>query len=156
LAQSGLVQLKHSGRSVMVELNAGFSEEGGDQAAARPRGAEEASEPERSIPAAPAPPAVSEPDTRPMGDNAEGVRLASQAFAAATNARWPMYLRNAKQLLRAAGLDERRYGFGGLLDLLRACQREGFIRLERDRRGGLRVFQSGVTSPVRPAPMPDV
>jgi hypothetical protein len=27
------------------------------------------------------------------------------------------------------------------MDLLRACQREGLVRLERDRRGGLRVFQ---------------
>jgi len=27
------------------------------------------------------------------------------------------------------------------MDLLRACQREGIVRLERDRRGGLRVFQ---------------
>ena len=26
------------------------------------------------------------------------------------------------------------------MDLLRACQREGFVRVERDRRGGLRVF----------------
>jgi hypothetical protein len=54
-----------------------------------------------------------------------------------------MYLRNVKQILRAAdpGFDERRYGFGGLMDLLRACQKEGLIRLERDRRGGLRVFQ---------------
>src|ERR1700736_5733939 len=53
-----------------------------------------------------------------------------------------MYLRNVKQILRAAGgYDERRYGFGGLMDLLRACQREGLVRLERDRRGGLRVFQ---------------
>ena len=45
--------------------------------------------------------------------------------------------------LRAAdsGFDERRYGFGGLMDLLRACQRDGLMRLERDRRGGLRVFQ---------------
>ena len=27
------------------------------------------------------------------------------------------------------------------MDLLRACQRESLLRLERDRRGGLRVFQ---------------
>ena len=27
------------------------------------------------------------------------------------------------------------------MDLLKACQREGFVRIERDRRGGLRVFQ---------------
>jgi hypothetical protein len=52
-----------------------------------------------------------------------------------------MYLRNVKQVLRAAAFDERRYGFAGLMDLLRACQREGTIRMERDRRGGLRVFQ---------------
>jgi hypothetical protein len=63
-----------------------------------------------------------------------------------------MYLRNVKQILRQhrddetsgqgqeAGFDERRYGFGGLMDLLRALQRDGFLRLERDRRGGLRVF----------------
>ena len=46
-----------------------------------------------------------------------------------------MYLRNVKQILRAGDFDERRYGFGGLIDLLRACMREGYVRLERDRRG---------------------
>jgi len=155
LAQSGLVQLKHSGRSVMVELNPGFSDDGEPSTSApRPRSDEA---PEQERPTSQAAPPPSEPDVRPIGDNAEGVRLAGQAFAAAPGARWPMYLRNAKQLLRAAGFDERRYGFGGLLDLLRACQREGFIRLERDRRGGLRVFQS--TAAVQPAaavPQPDV
>ena len=53
-----------------------------------------------------------------------------------------MYIRNVKQIIRAADptFDERRFGFGGLMDLLRACQRDGLMRLERDRRGGLRVF----------------
>ena len=78
-----------------------------------------------------------------IGDTAEGVRAAGRVIAAATSARWPMYLRNMKQILRAGGFDERRYGFGGLMDLLRACQKEGLIRMERDRRGGLRVFQGG-------------
>jgi hypothetical protein len=47
-----------------------------------------------------------------------------------------------KQLLRAAdgAFDERRYGFAGLVELVRGCQKEGLVRLERDRRGGLRVF----------------
>jgi hypothetical protein len=74
---------------------------------------------------------------------AAGVQRASRLLAAAVNARWPMYLRNVKQILRQAdgGFDERRYGFGGLMDLLRACQKEGIVRVERDRRGGLRVFQ---------------
>jgi uncharacterized LabA/DUF88 family protein len=78
-----------------------------------------------------------------IGDNAEGVRVAGRILTAARGARWPMYLRNVKQILRQAegGFDERRYGFGGLMDLLKGCQREGFVRIERDRRGGLRVFQ---------------
>ena len=73
-----------------------------------------------------------------------------------------MYLRNVKQILRAAGIDERRYGFGGLMDLLRACQRDGLIRTERDRRGGLRVFQGQALAsttvssvPGIPSPPPD-
>ena len=50
------------------------------------------------------------------------------------------------------------------MDLLKACQREGFVRVERDRRGGLRVFQgpalqgAAASAPVsRPnLPQPDV
>jgi hypothetical protein len=57
--------------------------------------------------------------------------------------RFPMYIRNMKQLLRQTepGFDERRYGFSNLVDLLRALQRDGMLRLERDRQGALRVFQ---------------
>jgi hypothetical protein len=70
--------------------------------------------------------------------------------------RWPMYVRNVKQLLRAAdsAFDERRYGFGGILDLLRASQRDGILRLERDRQGVLRVFQGAALQ--RPAMAPPV
>ena len=66
-----------------------------------------------------------------------------------------MYLRNVKQILRQTegGFDERRYGFGGLMDLLKGCQREGFVRVERDRRGGLRVFQGPVLQTTAPAPV---
>jgi uncharacterized LabA/DUF88 family protein len=89
-------------------------------------------------------------------DGAEvGVQRAGQILSSATTARWPMYLRNVKQILRQAdgGFDERRYGFGGLMDLLKACQREGFVRIERDRRGGLRVFQGPAMqkAPVMPS-----
>ncbi|MET0214719.1 MAG: hypothetical protein ABW292_17040, partial [Vicinamibacterales bacterium] len=51
-----------------------------------------------------------------------------------------MYLRQMKQFIRAArpDFDERRYG--SLPELLRACQKDGLLRLERDRQGGLRAF----------------
>ena len=142
LAQAGLVQLKHSGRSVMVELNPQSADEGEatvSQAVASPAPSEMG-----SMTLTPPPPSLPGPSGAEMpaqaGTSAEGVALAGQLLSAA-NARWPMYLRNVKQILRAGAFDERRYGFGGLMDLLRACQREGFARLERDRRGGLRVFQ---------------
>jgi OST-HTH/LOTUS domain-containing protein len=92
----------------------------------------------------PQPQAASQPPRPEATESAEaGVARARQILAAAANARWPMYLRNVKQILRQAegGFDERRYGFGGLMDLLKALQRDGVVRIERDRRGGLRVFQ---------------
>jgi uncharacterized protein (TIGR00288 family) len=161
LAKAGLVLMKQAGRSVMVELNSNFDE--GDPAIARA-----AAQPEGSIEAAiPAPlrlvgdgatvtdtPAIAPhvpalPPAVQIGTNTDGVKLAGEILRAATTARWPMYLRNVKQILRAyrdestgaeGGFDERQYGFSGLMELLRACQRDGLVRVERDRRGGLRVF----------------
>jgi uncharacterized LabA/DUF88 family protein len=177
LAQAGLVQLKHAGRSVMVELTPGFGDDGetpstrSDAALQLASGgativrAEAMADLRMHAPAdgdnstgAGLPVTTDERGSAtgvvqpfrtpgsgdtppPAGDNAEGAKIAGEVLGAATNARWPMYLRNVKQILRAGGFDERRYGFGGLMDLLRACQREGTVRLERDRRGGLRVLQ---------------
>jgi uncharacterized LabA/DUF88 family protein len=167
LAQAGFVQLKHSGRSVMVELNPGVADE---VESVKTRSAAEgehvdapvadnvangAIDVAMSAPAAPdaAPAGRPEEAQSPLGDNAEGVRVAGQMLTAATGARWPMYLRNVKQILRAASFDERRFGFGGLMDLLKACQREGLIRIERDRRGGLRVFQGQMMARGNVAPV---
>ena len=189
LAQAGFVQLKHAGRSVMVELMPDFADEtdgaslkplaegeidgpapddvpafkpageqpfrpSGDQAlrpategSGRPP-ANEGAQPSRAA-------GTEEMPTR-VGDNAEGVRVAGEHVAAATSARWPMYLRNVKQILRAAGFDERRYGFTGLMELLKACQREGLMRIERDRRGGLRIFQGPAIARGNVAPPPSV
>src|SRR5581483_1249879 len=179
LAQAGVVQLKHAGRSVMVELTehaGGFDDQ---QRSAPPAGgAEEATGDEAppqayvhdAQPTVAAPQNGAEPQAAPpqAGSQADGVRIVG-AILRQAQARWPMYLRNVKQILRqhraegdGTGFDERRYGFGGLIDLLRACQREGFVRLERDRRGGLRVFQGaalqhagGPSMPLQPMPAPE-
>jgi uncharacterized LabA/DUF88 family protein len=139
LSQAGLVTLKRTGRSVIVELDAGFE----DGATVAPSAGAEVSQAPSEHPPASAAEQTPVQDVQPAGTAAEGVQRAGSILASATNARWPMYLRNVKQILRqsAGGFDERRYGFGGLMDLLKACQKEGFIRIERDRRGGLRVFQ---------------
>ena len=139
LAEQGLVALKQQGRSTLVEL------------------------PIDSTPAAPAEPVVvpptdatasshatplreilEQPDSGPgaaeqsLGD---GVALVRKALAeAATPPRWPMYPRQFKQFLKNAqtDFDERRHG--SINDLMRACQKDGLLRLERDRQGGLRAF----------------
>ncbi len=188
LAKAGLVQLKHSGRSTMVELSdkpvedaegasLDFARDGRAEGAEastdlkvrttteegqapsnvvqafRPAG-DQAFRPAGDQAIRPSGDQNFRPAVEIIGDTAEGVRAAGQVIAAATGVRWPMYLRNMKQILRAGGFDERRYGFGGLMDLLRACQKEGLIRMERDRRGGLRVFQGGQLA--RPAEAPQV
>jgi uncharacterized LabA/DUF88 family protein len=154
LAAHGLVTLKHQGRSTLVELieglegavetvtpavseapvapeEAAFTEEGSapvDQGVANGDGAA-------------APPIRREGagvDAASLGD---GVALVRKVLAeAATPPRWPMYPRQFKQFLRAAvpGFDERRYG--SIAELMRACQKDGLVKLERDRQGGLRVF----------------
>jgi uncharacterized LabA/DUF88 family protein len=168
LAQTGLVTLKHAGRSVMVELNEAFNEdaEPADQKA-RATAEPSVSEPDvvQAAPGHRSPEreggtSVHPPPIQATESQAEGVARAGALLAAATSARWPMYLRNVKQILRQAegGFDERRYGFGGLMDLLRALQKEGWVRIERDRRGGLRVFQAQrLQRPATPQlPQPDV
>ncbi|MGE3190103.1 MAG: hypothetical protein AB7N90_10520, partial [Vicinamibacterales bacterium] len=79
---------------------------------------------------------------------AEGVAMVKRVLANPPNPpRWPMYLRQMKQLLRQAtpDFDERKYG--SIVELMRACQRDGVLRVERDRQGGLRVFSTGAVTP---------
>ncbi len=165
LAKAGLVQLKHSGRSVMVELNESFDESVAREATALPS-------PLPSPAPAPAPrrrPRLStprrlatprwprrRPRSRPPNRPPTACGWPDASWRPRRGARWPMYLRNVKQILRAAegGFDERRYGFGGLMDLLRACQKESLVRLERDRRGGLRVFPGAALRGTAPQPAP--
>ena len=162
LSQNGVVQLKHAGRSVMVELNPGFDESTMPAPAPAPvdpgvRRTEDAPATASAHPVASQPASHGGGEQAPLapveqlGDQAEGARRACEILRRATGARWPMYLRNVKQILRAAdgGFDERAYGFGGLMDLLRACQRDGVVRMERDRRGGLRLFQGSAIQPAQ-------
>jgi uncharacterized LabA/DUF88 family protein len=87
---------------------------------------------------------------RVIGTPAEGIAAFRELLGRAQIRRWPMYLRNVKQVLRQAApaLDERAYGFGTLVDLLRAAAKEGIVRVDRDRQGVIRVFQGA--TPVAP------
>jgi uncharacterized LabA/DUF88 family protein len=80
-------------------------------------------------------------------ESLELLRRAVGALAEKIPAR-PIYLRQVRQVIRSldSRFDERHSGFRGLLDLLHQGQREGWLRLHRDRKGVWRVF------PLSPAP----
>ncbi len=80
-----------------------------------------------------------------LGTPAEGVSEMYRIITTSDVRKWPLYLRTVKQVLRAQTppFDERAYGFASLVDLLRASHKEGAFRVERDRQGVIRVFQSG-------------
>ena len=138
LANQGLVVLKHQGRSTLVELPVSDSSQ------------------DVAEPAMPSPEPASltelleQPDSTPQemlprdASLGEGVALVRRALGeTTTQPRWPMYPRQFKQFLRTVqpDFDERKYG--SIADLMRACQKDGLLRLERDRQGALRVFASG-------------
>jgi uncharacterized LabA/DUF88 family protein len=160
LEQRGLVTLKHSGRTTVVELSDAGAREVIPQDTAA-----DSDMPAEGFPSGPAMLAqpMNDDDDRggepraagpePVTNLAEGVALVRAILAEATTPpRWPMYLRQMKQFIRAArpDFDERRYG--ALPDLMRACQKDGLLRLERDRQGGLRAFAGPGT--FKPAPVP--
>jgi len=134
LASAGHVVLRESGRNVLVELSdsqiSSGSEDGRVQSAAQDA----------------APEAVHAP-TNGSGRAADGIREIRRLLQSSQRPpRWPMYIRQLKQYLRAvdANFDERRFGFETLGDLMRACQRDGLLRIERDRQGGMRIFPGNI------------
>jgi uncharacterized LabA/DUF88 family protein len=158
LANAGHVTLREAGRNVLVELK--------EEGAHGHRRREPVPEPldGAEAPQAPDAPSAQEApqprDTRPPdsgrsepveGRAADGIREIRRLFQTAQNPpRWPMYVRQAKQFLRNVdpNFDERKFGFGNVTDLFRACQREGLFRVERDRQGVIRLFPGNVMQPV--------
>ncbi len=158
LATAGHVRLREHGRNVLVELAEGATGMRADEpssavAAEAPaperRTGQPAERPER--PERPDRPEPQDADATqaPLGEPraADGIREVRRIFQAAPNPpRFPMYVRQAKQFMRAIDptFDERKFGFGSLQDLLRACQRDGLFRIERDRQGVIRLFPGNV------------
>ena len=145
LASAGHVTLREHGRNVLVEQRDGGTPLQTEDARNDNRGRREAAD-------------VDAPrfDVSPQEPRAaDGIREIRRIFQNATTPpRWPMYIRQAKQFMRNVepSFDERKFGFGSLVDLLRAAQREGLFRMERDRQGSVRLFPGPAmqTPSVRP------
>ena len=160
VAKTGLVTLRHSGRSMMVDaVDAQDGAEATDVPS--PSSTPLAPAPPEPMPAAmPAPIAAAQATPAVDAEQVQQLVDATRdVFSrAAQSPRWPMYVRQLKQFIRGVdpAFDERKWGFATIMEFLRVCQREGLFRLERDRRGQIRVFpgaalQSGSTAPGVPA-----
>jgi len=134
LEKAGVVRIHHGKGGLLVEMADGTAHMETAASPAEEHGAE-------------APAAAAAPASTPAavaGTPGDGVRELKRLLAAAQIRKWPLYLRNVKQVIRQSGsnFDERAYGFGSLVDLLRAAQKEGMLRVDRDRHGVIRVFQA--------------
>jgi hypothetical protein len=121
--------------------------------------------PEAPAPA-PAPPSAPKPAPEPSLSAEETFALLKRALSSLLEkgSSRPIYMRQVRQAMRLADprFDERLAGFRGLLDLLHQAQREGWLRLHRDRKGVWRVFPVSTEAaaevapvPVEPAPLPE-
>lgn len=162
LEKIGVVHVHHGKGGLLVELTEGGAAIAAERAAPVPVQVEdgevaqvvvvsgEVIEPGASPNGEPR--SSSHPHDRPsaapemLGTAADGIREFANILATAQIRRWPMYLRNVKQVLRQtnAAFDERAYGFANLTDLLRAAHRENVVRVDRDRQGVIRIFQGSV------------
>jgi len=161
LAAAGFVTLRESGRNILVELKENGHGSHHAQPSPEVRSAPPVSE------ARPQPEGRQQEgrpqhegrqqhegrhphDARAAQDaprTVEAVKEVRRLFQSAQQPpRWPMYVRQVKQYLRSvdSSFDERTYGFQSLNDLLRACQKDGLFRVERDRQGVIRFFQGNV------------
>jgi uncharacterized LabA/DUF88 family protein len=151
---ANLVKLHRTGRGYLVEL---APEEGDVAEAATESGIAQSAEPAAmeeltgDVPSAAAEPTMS---------SAQAMVTLKQALTSASekSPNRPLYMRHIRQALRAVdrNFDERHAGFHGILDLLHQAQREGWLRLQRDRKGVWRIFAVSATGspPAEPAVAP--
>jgi uncharacterized protein (TIGR00288 family) len=147
MERAGYVHLRRTDRGFLVELTEGES-------AASSPGLVPPTEIAAQGSAEVSPAEAAPVDSEPAGGAVEAVAMLKQALAGsvAKAPHRPLYLRQINQLLRSDGkeFDARRYGFRGILDLLHQAQREGWLRLHRDRKGVWRIFPLAPAAPTGP------
>jgi uncharacterized LabA/DUF88 family protein len=132
LADAGHVHLKQVDRSLLVELKETREEAG--RSFQEPAASAQESVPEAAA-SAEQPAAIPHPT--------EAIRVLLELLRESRHKpHWPMYLRTFKQFLRSLQppFDERQYGLSSTYDLVRQAQKEGLLRVERNRQGILRIF----------------
>jgi uncharacterized LabA/DUF88 family protein len=138
LADAGHINLKQVDRSLLVELK--------DSRTEVKREISESADVPAETAVAEALPATEQPFQAPAPvqvQSSEAIRVLQELLRESqSKAHWPMYLRSFKQFLRSLQppFDERQFGLSSTYDLVRQAQRDGLLRVERNRQGILRIF----------------
>ena len=162
MQRAGLVRLARTERGFLVESGIGE----GEPSMTRTEAEAVVPAPEANA-ALPAPRAEAAPEAaalplttlRADSDRNSGLeKLRSALGRAVKGPSRPLYMRQVVKALRTEEKDfkEQSYGFRSLLDLLHFAERQRVLRLERDRRGVLKIFPTvqaaGGPTPAEPAP----
>ncbi|MBN2318339.1 MAG: NYN domain-containing protein [Acidobacteria bacterium] len=132
LANAGYVNLKQVDRSLLVELKE-IPESNGKTTP------EPASSPEQAPPEAASP---ADPSTIPIQPSEATRALQELIRGSKAKPNWPMYLRTFKQFLKSLQppFDEHQFGITSTYDLVRQAQKDGLLRIERNRQGIMRIY----------------
>ncbi|MGA2074933.1 MAG: NYN domain-containing protein [Terriglobia bacterium] len=159
LEKENLIQARRTDRGYLVEMIEGEGPKESPAEAAEPAG-EIAPEPTAPTEVAPPPPPEKVPEPGLTADETFALLKRALATLMEKAPSRPIYLRQVRQAMRSADarFDERQAGFRGLLDLLHQAQREGWLRLHRDRKGIWRIFATSAETarpPVTPEAVPE-
>jgi len=155
LEKENLIQARRTDRGYLVEMIEGEGPKESPAEAVEPAG-EIAPEPAAPAEVAPPPPPETVPELGLTADDTFALLKRALATLMEKAPSRPIYLRQVRQAMRSADarFDERQAGFRGLLDLLHQAQREGWLRLHRDRKGIWRIFATSAET-ARPAVTPE-
>lgn len=152
LEKAGFVHLHKTDRGYLVEI---VEAEGAKEAEIAEPAGETTPVAEAPSETPPPPPPSPEAAPEPALNAEETLGLLKKVLSSLTEKApsRPIYLRQVRQALRGADarFDERQSGFRGLLDILHQAQREGWVRLHRDRKGIWRIFPASTAAIPAPA-----
>jgi uncharacterized LabA/DUF88 family protein len=143
MEQAGLLHLRKLDRGYRVEIpDATGAGAGVPEPRAAAEGAAPAGEPVAAAELSSAGETSGESETSLSADQALSILRQALEIETGKSPNRPLYLRHIRHGLRAVDkdFDERRAGFQGLTDFLYRAQREGWLSLQRDRNGVLRMF----------------
>lgn len=148
LANAGYVNLKQVDRSLLVELKE--VPEGNQKTAPEPSAeVNEQASPESADAIDP---------SIVAGQPSEATRVLQELLRESkSKPHWPLYLRTFKQFLRTLqpSFDEHQFGITSTYDLVRQAQKDGLLRVERNRQGILRIYPGELFPREAPETLPE-